>query len=138
MFCCFFPYCAVQKGNQGAGPNHAHIRAYRFVQTLYIRHSSTQQTGKTKLFPTNINDKVVYHLSPFHQNGKVNLYLTKLPINSSTKKMMVYIPQFIGTKAVHPPIRLLLWAGNFSNLSLTYIFECCCYCDLIARLVSLH
>ena len=35
MFCCVRPYCAVEKGNQGVGQNHARMTVHRFVQTLY-------------------------------------------------------------------------------------------------------
>ena len=35
VFCCFSPYRAEEKGNQGAGQNHTRMTAYRVVQTLY-------------------------------------------------------------------------------------------------------
>ena len=35
MLCCCYQYCTVEKGNQGAGQNHAHMTVYSVVQTLY-------------------------------------------------------------------------------------------------------
>ena len=35
VFCCFSPYHAVQKGNQGAGHNYTCISVYSVMQTLY-------------------------------------------------------------------------------------------------------
>ena len=39
FFVVFLLYRAIQRGNQGAGQNRAHIGAYRVVQTLYYSYT---------------------------------------------------------------------------------------------------
>ena len=46
-FYCFSPYRAAEKANQGARQNHAHMIAYRVVQTLYGKPSGTQEINKS-------------------------------------------------------------------------------------------
>ena len=64
MFCCFSPYRAVEKGNQGAGQNHPRMTAYRVVQTLYSpiasslkRQTCARNAPRTRDFTTLRDDR---------------------------------------------------------------------------------